>query len=336
LARAAKADGDGRTLPQLRADTYLDLLTGIAFATRPSRDPLTETADTNAEAVGSGAMAAPVADAEWLSAVGFTDEAGRPFTTTPHAWPPGLFHGGGSWTRGQWLPGSNPALTPVRIADGVDPALAAALTGGRLCGCGGIRPPARGGVHIEVSLSTLMCLDDNPALIPGWGPVVADIARQVATEQERTPPWYWSVVDERGNLLHHGHTRYRPTRVEAAHVRARDRRCLAPGCRKPAMWCQLDHRTPHARSGVSHRGNLCCLCAHHHALRHEHGYVYHQISAGTYLLDNATGQRWLVTPDAHLILTAENVEPGPPPGYVAEIFGYRNDPDYLADSLPAP
>jgi hypothetical protein len=44
-ARAAKADGDPRTLNQLRADTYLDLLAGVAFQTRPSRDPVTHTAD---------------------------------------------------------------------------------------------------------------------------------------------------------------------------------------------------------------------------------------------------------------------------------------------------
>jgi hypothetical protein len=35
LARRAKADGDARTLGQLRADTYLDLLSGITFATDP-------------------------------------------------------------------------------------------------------------------------------------------------------------------------------------------------------------------------------------------------------------------------------------------------------------
>jgi hypothetical protein len=45
LARAAKADGDVRTLAQLRADAYLDLLTGIAFRTQPSCDPFTAQAD---------------------------------------------------------------------------------------------------------------------------------------------------------------------------------------------------------------------------------------------------------------------------------------------------
>jgi hypothetical protein len=45
IARAAKASGDPRTLNQLRADAFLDLLSGTVFDTRPSRDPLTQTAD---------------------------------------------------------------------------------------------------------------------------------------------------------------------------------------------------------------------------------------------------------------------------------------------------
>src|SRR4029453_5483662 len=50
LARAAKADGDSRTIGQLRADAMLDLITGIAFRLRPTNDPYTTDADTQATA----------------------------------------------------------------------------------------------------------------------------------------------------------------------------------------------------------------------------------------------------------------------------------------------
>jgi hypothetical protein len=130
LARAAQADGDARTLDQLRTDTYLDLLTGIAFAVRPSHDPYTADADTeaaradeafnatgrithsctttgpadptdpdaypdpttpdetaaDARADGAGRgprLDRPVADADWLAQVGFTDAEGLFFTPTP-------------------------------------------------------------------------------------------------------------------------------------------------------------------------------------------------------------------------------------------------------------
>ena len=53
LARAAKAAGDPRTLPQLRADAYVALLTGQPFRRQPPTDPLTEHADTTAAAEGT-------------------------------------------------------------------------------------------------------------------------------------------------------------------------------------------------------------------------------------------------------------------------------------------
>src|SRR5262245_49889236 len=45
LARAAKHDGDPRTLQQLRADFFIDCLAGDDCVIRPSRDPLTAAAD---------------------------------------------------------------------------------------------------------------------------------------------------------------------------------------------------------------------------------------------------------------------------------------------------
>jgi hypothetical protein len=265
-----------------------------------------------------------VADAEWLSLVGFTDAAGQRFTTTPHTWP--ALNSGGAWHGREWRPGPVPAPLSVTVAAGVDPGWAAAFTAATLCTCGGLRPARRGGVHIQAKLSTLMCLDDDPALIPGWGPVIADIARQVAHDQQTRPPWYFDITDDRGNLLHHGHTRRRPGSVEAGFVRARDRTCRAPGCRRPAMICDLDHRQPWARNGPSHRGGLCTLCAHHHALRHEHGYVYHRIHIGSYLVESPSGRHWLVTPDGDLILTAEDRDPPPPAHDLAELFDPERSP----------
>jgi hypothetical protein len=51
-------------------------------------------------------------------------------------------------------------------------------------------------------------------------------------------------------------------------VRLRDRRCRFPGCRARARVCDLDHREPWPHGRTEH-GNLCCLCEHHHRLKHQ-------------------------------------------------------------------
>jgi hypothetical protein len=45
---------------------------------------------------------------------------------------------------------------------------------------------ANGGgvVDIKVDLTTLTELDDNPAEIPGWGPVIAEVARDIASRAD--------------------------------------------------------------------------------------------------------------------------------------------------------
>jgi hypothetical protein len=80
--------------------------------------------------------------------------------------------------------------------------------------------------------------------------VLADIARQISFDRKANPAWKWSATDEDGNLLHHGHTRRRPTATEAAFVRARDRTCRSPGCRRNARRCDLDHRHDYAKAAA--------------------------------------------------------------------------------------
>ena len=63
------------------------------------------------------------------------------------------------------------------------------------CECGGVRPgDRRGSVELVVKLTTLAALDDDPGLIPGWGSVIADIARQVAADRHYRPMWKFSVT----------------------------------------------------------------------------------------------------------------------------------------------
>jgi hypothetical protein len=191
----------------------------------------------------------------------------------------------------------------------------------RQCVCGGVQPaPRRGVVDLQMQLSTLMSLNDDPGIIPGWGPILADIARQVAYDQETNPAWKFSITDPDGNLLHHGHIRRRPNATEAAFVKARNGSCCAPRCRQPATTCDLDHRQEWANNGPSHRGNLDPACKHHHRLRHEHGFRIHHIHGGTYIWEAPNGMLYRVLPDASLMFAVHSDEPGPPHGYVNQYF----------------
>lgn len=64
----------------------------------------------------------------------------------------------------------------------------------------------------------------------------------------------------------------RKTRVVPAGVRravvARDRHCVAPGCRRSARWCDVHHKVPWSEGGATEIDNLCLLCRYHHTLIH--------------------------------------------------------------------
>jgi hypothetical protein len=58
-------------------------------------------------------------------------------------------------------------------------------------------------VDIQVDLTTLLELDDRPGEIPGWRPIISDIARQTVDGQ-RDSEWRYTVTDENGNLVDNG------------------------------------------------------------------------------------------------------------------------------------
>jgi hypothetical protein len=64
----------------------------------------------------------------------------------------------------------------------------------------------------------------------------------------------------------------RKTRVIPAGLRraviARDRHCVAPGCRRSARWCDVHHLVSWADGGETVIDNLCLLCRYHHTLVH--------------------------------------------------------------------
>lgn len=120
-----------------------------------------------------------------------------------------------------------------------------------------------------------------------------------------------AVVEE---LLRHNPTRtvdldaaseattgaYVPTAAMKAYVQARDGTCVYPGCDRPAIECQLDHRVPFDDGGPTTPSNLFCLCQRHHNLKTDR--------RAFYVPDPATGDIvWLFADGTYQIVQPEGL-----------------------------
>lgn len=152
----------------------------------------------------------------------------------------------------------------------------------------------RGGVELVGSLETLTNLADAPGDIAGYGPVIADIARQIASQQ-RQAQWTFRITDK--GHVYHGVTRRRPSAAMAREVNGRDRTCRAPGCRVPAHRADLDHTLAWELGGPTVPGNLGVLCRHHHRAKHEGGWHLHQPRPGHFVWHSPLGHRYKISPE---------------------------------------
>ena len=148
-----------------------------------------------------------------------------------------------------------------------------------------------------MTLPTLMGLADDPAVLPAWGPVLAEIGRQVALDAAARSSWQFAVTDDDGRPLHTGPIRRRPRMADVRLARLRDRACRAPYCRRPASTCDTDHRWAYASGGSSAPDNLDSLCRHHHRLKHEKHLRLRALDAGAYRWHAPSGEFWDVPPE---------------------------------------
>lgn len=153
-----------------------------------------------------------------------------------------------------------------------------------------------GGVVITVDLSTLVELDERSGQLAGYGPVIADIARQVAAEQV-DGEWRWKATHpDSGAVLADGTTRRRPTAAQRRHIEARHLTCVHPGCRMPAADCDLDHTREWSKGGETLVDNLPPACRHDHILRHEGGWRYRKLRDGTFVWISRLGHTYVTRP----------------------------------------
>lgn len=134
-----------------------------------------------------------------------------------------------------------------------------------------------GGVMVVVPAETLAG-GDAPGDIPGFGPVLADIARRVAAE---APDGGWEyLVTDNGRPVATGTLSRKATRGMRRVIRAAHPTCVFPGCRMPAEQADIDHTRPWVTTRRTQLEDLAPLCRYHHRHRHR-GWSYQPTGDGT-------------------------------------------------------
>lgn len=147
--------------------------------------------------------------------------------------------------------------------------------------------------------------------LDGHGPIPARALAGLLTDYGARAIWRCQVLDDRpgsptrGQVIGLGRAStdpsYRPSPSVTALVRGRRHRCSFPGCRRPAIDCDLDHVIAHSAGGATSEANLAPLCRHHHLLKHHGGF--------TPELDPITGQISWRTPSGHRLTEPPDVPP---------------------------
>ena len=134
-----------------------------------------------------------------------------------------------------------------------------------------VHSPIRAQVLVTVPVCALLGVSDEPAVLDGYGPVPASMARRLVADGAGS--FYRVLVDPRdGAPLEIGRTSYRVTKAMRAWLRMRDGKCPFPGCSNNAMDTEADHLLAWANGGSTGISNLGQPCPKHHKLRHTTGW----------------------------------------------------------------
>lgn len=127
--------------------------------------------------------------------------------------------------------------------------------------------PVRAEVLVTVPVFALMGLTDEPAMLDGYGPVPASMARRLVADGAGS--FYRVLVDPRdGAPLEIGRKSYRVPRAMRAWLRMRDGKCPFPGCSNTSLDTEADHLLAWHHGGTTGISNLGQPCPKHHKLRH--------------------------------------------------------------------
>jgi uncharacterized membrane protein YgcG len=129
----------------------------------------------------------------------------------------------------------------------------------------------RAQVLVTVPVFSLMGLTEEPAVLDGFGPIPASMARDLVANGAGS--FYRVLVDPRdGAPLEIGRTSYRVGKAMRNWLRLRDGKCPFPGCNNSSLDNEADHILAWHKGGTTGVSNLGQPCPKHHKLRHTSGW----------------------------------------------------------------
>jgi Domain of unknown function (DUF222) len=195
-------------------------------------------------------------------------------------------------------------------------------------------------VTITIPWDTWQGRSGTPGEADGFGPLDGDDARDLAAAAARHPRTRWCLTAlnpdgtaaahaclpgghpppgtdhpltpltsktplipvARGPCDHaHAETGYHPSRRLRHLIRARNSRCTAPGCGRPAARCDLDHTVPWDQGGLTCECDLSPLCRHHHRCKQAEGWQLEQPEPGVLIWHTPTGRGYVTMPTQYSI-----------------------------------
>jgi hypothetical protein len=206
------------------------------------------------------------------------------------------------------LPAEDPRTMDQKRADLLVDAVLTGIPADGLPVLQGRRPS----INVVVSADTLLCLDDQPAHLTGYGPITAESARRLAADQSGT--WRRLLTDpDSGALLDIG-DKYRPAQRLRDFVGARDDVCAFPTCNQPGYRCEYEHTTPYAQGGSTCRCNGALACRRHNQCKLDTGWNYTRNSDGSFTWTTGTDHSYTSAPTIQWAAKGtQPTPPGPPP-----------------------
>jgi hypothetical protein len=151
----------------------------------------------------------------------------------------------------------------------------------------------RAKVQIVVPALTLLGSDDDPADLVGRSPVDPETARELACLTRS--PWERILTHPVTGAVLHVDT-YQRTAAIDRFLRARDQHCRFPGCRLPAVRCEVDHTVDFALGGATDARNLAHLCQRHHSMKQFTAWRVRQLEGGVLEWTSPLGRRYIEQP----------------------------------------